>query len=278
LIAMFLLVAALLVAGYLAYPLIFERGTGAYGVMQTETKIAVPQPALMKAQSEAAGTPALVAFRNVTMSFYLRIQVEDVKSAYQKLSLMASSYGGYVQSSSLQEGGGQVTLRIPADRVEEALRDIRSIGNVESEEKNVEDVTEQVIDVETRLKNLRATESRLIDLLDKAEKVSDIIEIESKLSEVRQQIEWLEAIRRNLQLMVKYATVSVELRKSGYVPPEEDPMRRIWEDSRRALIGSLYLLVVGASFLALPLTLAAAAYLIYRALRSKRGQPPRSSP
>lgn len=276
LVAVAVVTIALLVAGYFIYPLVFggtlppkewTLGTAPYaapGVTQALVKESYQQ-----VQPSAQYPP----FRNVSVSVYTKLQVNDVKSAYQRLSEVASRHGGYVQSSSVHGGGGYVTLRIPFGKLENALNDIRAIGKVEREERNVEDVTEQMIDVETRLKSLKATESRLLELLNRAEKVSDVIEIESKLSQVRQQIEWLEAVKRNLQLMVSYATVSVELRKADYIAPEEDPLNRVWEDARRAFIGSLYLIVVGAAFLTLPLSLVVAAYLTYRRVR-KRGYSP----
>ena len=253
----------LLLAGYLIYPSLFERQS--QQALKTQY-----MPEMTKAASltgEALPSEEAISMpsgRNVTVSAYLKLKVSDVNSAQYKLSQIALKYDGYVQSSSIYEGGGYVTLKIPVERLEDALKDIRSLGKVEIEQKNVEDVTEQVLDVETRLKSLKATESRLMDLLNKAESVKDIIEIEDKLSQVRQQIEWLEAMRRNLQTMINYATVNVELKKEGYVPPEEDLLAKIWEDSRKALIGSIYILVVGASFLAIPLLLLASIYLAYR--------------
>ncbi|MCS7103167.1 MAG: DUF4349 domain-containing protein [Candidatus Korarchaeum sp.] len=273
-IVVILVVAAiLLVAGYLTYPMVFE-GRAPTPETVTYAVPSVPQALVREAPAKELSQQAqplaqYSSLRNVTISVYMKLQVGDINSAQQRLSEVASRYGGYVQSSSVYEGGGYFTLRIPAGKVESALNDVRTLGKVEREEKSVEDVTEQIIDVETRLKSLKATESRLLALLDKAEKVSDIIEIEDKLSQVRQQIEWLEASRKNLQLMVSYATISVELRKVGYVAPEEDPLNRIWEDARKAFLGSLYLIVVGIAFLTLPLGLLAIAYLTYRNLRSR---------
>lgn len=275
LIAVAIVTAVLLVAGYFIYPLVFE-GTlpSREGIPTLETtpyaEPSFTQALVKESYQQAQQSMQYPPLRNVSVSVYAKLQVNEVKSAYQKLSEVASRYGGYVQSSSVYEGGGYVTLRIPAGRLENALNDIRAIGKVEREERNVKDVTEQMIDVETRLKNLKTTESRLLELLNRAEKVSDVIEIEDKLSQVRQQIEWLEAMRRNLQLMVSYATVSVELQKVDYISPEEDPLNRIWEDTRRAFIGSLYLIVVGVAFLTLPLLLVTAAYLTYRRLRKFR--------
>lgn len=275
LVAFIIFLASLLIAGYFLYPFLFGPYQAPEGLVKEapypEKPVAAPTDTTqMKAAvmgSQLASTQ--LAPRNVTISVYMKLQVSDESSAYIRLSQIASQYGGYVQSSSLYEGGGYVTLKVPADRIESALKEIRAIGKVEREEKNVEDVTEQVLDVDTRLKNLKATEERLLELLSKAEKMEDILAIEDKLSQVRQQIEWLEAMRRNLKLMIDYATISVELRKMGYTPPEEDPLSRIWEDARKAFLGSLYLLVVASAFLALPLALAALAYGAYRLRRSR---------
>lgn len=274
------IVAALLLTGYLTYQLVFE-GRVPEGREQLYPSVPQAMPAATQALVKESSQQVSVQYsqlRNVTISVYVRLQVSDVNSAYYRLSEVASRYGGYVQGSSVYEGGGYLTLRVPAARLESALSEVKSVGKVEREERNVEDVTEQVMDTETRLRNLRATESRLLELLNRAESVSDIIEIEDKLSQIRQQIEWLEAARRNLQLMVNYATISVELRKAGYVAPEEDPLNRIWDDARKAFIGSLYLLVVGIAFLALPLSLIVVAYLTYGKLRSLRNRGTKQVP
>ena len=93
----------------------------------------------------------------------------------------------------------KMTLRVPVERLEEALSAIRKLaGRVEREQQRVEDVTDRFVDLEARLRTLRATEAELQALLaesrQKARKVEEIMAVYRELTEIRSQIEYNKAL------------------------------------------------------------------------------------
>jgi multidrug efflux pump subunit AcrB len=103
-----------------------------------------------------------------------------------------------------------ITYRIPADRWDEAISALRALATtVVGEQTQALEVTGQLVDLEARIKNLRASEAALQEILAKATKVSDILEVEARLSDVRGQIEALEAQRVTLENQVAYGTLTV---------------------------------------------------------------------
>ncbi len=102
-------------------------------------------------------------------------------------------------------------MRVPVERLDEALDALRGLGRVTDERVTTTDVTAQTRDVAARLTALRTQETRLLQLLRGAETVRDVIDIEDRLGEVRAEIERLEASQRGLAERVATALISVRL-------------------------------------------------------------------
>lgn len=149
--------------------------------------------------------------RMITKTGQVRLTVSNITLAYQQLIDLALRFNGYVHSSSGFKGGASVELRIPSSRFEEAMLMVQQIGRVESVSISTQDVTEQVIDLRSRLNASRALESRLLQLLDKAVTVDDVLKIEEQLTRVRADIERMEAQLKGLIGKVEYASIVVEL-------------------------------------------------------------------
>jgi hypothetical protein len=147
----------------------------------------------------------------------LELEVADVADGYAKARQLALRLGGYVGDSAFAtdaEGrpSATVVLRIPADRYDEALDALRPLATrVVSERSQETDVTAQVVDLEARLRNLRASEEALVRLLDRAGKISEILEVQRELGGVRQQIEQLTAEKQLLEKQAALATLTVSL-------------------------------------------------------------------
>lgn len=141
----------------------------------------------------------------------VKLTVSNITLAYQQLVDLALRFNGYVHSSNGFKGDATVELRIPSSRFEEAMLMVQQIGRVESVSISTQDVTEQVIDLRSRLNASRALESRLLQLLDKAVTVDDVLKIEDQLTRVRADIERMEAQLKRLIGKVEYASIVVEL-------------------------------------------------------------------
>lgn len=145
----------------------------------------------------------------------LELEVADVPAAYQQARQLALRLGGYVGDSQFatdREGrtSAIVVLRIPADRYEEALDALRPLASkVVLERSQESDVTSQVVDLDARITNLRASEAALVKLFDRAGKISEVLEVQRELTSVREQIEQLVAEKQLLEKQAALATLTV---------------------------------------------------------------------
>ncbi len=276
-----LLAAALVVlviAGYFYYPNILEEDTGGMAGravdMGIAPKAAQVQTAFSGTVTREGGAPYASATveevvevpgREISVTVHLSLTVEDIRRAATEAMKVTTSLGGYVQSSSISDNGGYLTLKVPRNNLDEALSLLRSLGKVEKEELSTIDLTSSIMDVEARLRNAKTEEERLLELLDKAETVNEILEVESRLSSVREKIERLEAMRKGMERKVDYATIQVMLRKKGMEPNEfRDILDKISRDAWRAFTGSIYILVVGGAFLVVPGAIVTIVYLLLK--------------
>jgi Domain of unknown function (DUF4349) len=101
-------------------------------------------------------------------------------------------------------------LRVPAAQLDKVIGELRGLGQVVDESQAVDDVTEQLTDFEARIANGRNTEMRMKELLrTRTGKLSEVIEAEREVSRVREEIERLDAQRKNMSGRVLYATVTL---------------------------------------------------------------------
>ncbi len=149
----------------------------------------------------------------------LRVEVQDAIATGDDIRNYVRSIGGFVsdetQYINMIDGREYYSLdmsvRMPEHRFDEALDFISELGKVDYRYVNVIDVTEQYIDLEARLNNLKAEEERFVAIFDQAETVEDLLAVESELARLRGDIESLEGQFRYLQNRVSLATLSVNL-------------------------------------------------------------------
>jgi len=196
--------------------------------------------AMPPASAEDAGRAAAdSAERLVIVTASMEVRVDDLDHSLDALRSSVSKNGGEVAELSVTQGqqpvtpvpldtpaGGPeptgpsnaiVTIRVPAERLESLRAAVGDLGTVLSESASASDVTEQAIDLEARLKNLRSEETRLRTFLARTDKVSDLLEVERELSRVRGDIESMDAQLTYLQRQAARATLTVSLSEPGPV-------------------------------------------------------------
>jgi hypothetical protein len=147
----------------------------------------------------------------------LSIVAKDFDSARVSLDGILARHHGYAAnlSASTPQGAArsiQASLRIPAPQLASALAELKSLGRVELENQNGEEVTQQHADLLARLKNSRETEQRLQAILtQRTGKISDVLEVEQEIARVRGEIEQMEAEQKNLEHRVDFATLDLKL-------------------------------------------------------------------
>jgi chromosome segregation ATPase len=176
------------------------------------------------------------------------------------------------------------TFRVPADRLDAAIAEIKQLAHVEQESQGGEEVTEQYVDLTARLSNARRTEQTLLDILEKRTgRLADVLEVEQELARVREEIERMEGELKSLQNRLSYATLRVELREEYKAELEMTPpsvggrMRNALVEGYRAAVDSLVglvllLLNVGPFLLLWALILFWPARYVWRQVRAAKVQ------
>jgi hypothetical protein len=163
------------------------------------------------------GSSPAATDRKLVRTAGLDLTVNSPADAAEQIRQMAETMGGYLEAT--QIGGtkeaptADITIRVPAAHFEDAKAQIRKLAaHVESEKTDAQDVTRQYIDMEARLRNLRAEETQYLTILKSAYKVTDLLEVEQKLSEVRGQIEQQQAEFQALSKQVETVAITISLR------------------------------------------------------------------
>jgi hypothetical protein len=168
------------------------------------------------AASPATNTVAPAQARVVkTASLELSVRTNDlVTQATAEANHIADAHGGYVASSDSFKGKNRqttLTLRVPAANYDDALRQLRRLGKVTDESLGGKDVTGTLVDLDARLRSLRAQEDALNALVAKARTVGETLQVAQAASEVRMQIEQLAAQQAQLADQADLATIKVHI-------------------------------------------------------------------
>lgn len=147
----------------------------------------------------------------------MNLAVFQVTEASKQVETMAREAGGFLA----RRDDTSLVIRIPAAKFEDMLKRIEKLGDVLHRNVVAEDVTEQFMDAEVRLKNARAVRDRLQELLAKATKVEDSLAIEKELTRVGTEIETLEGKLKYLRDRAQYSTITIsfQAKQSDTVKP-----------------------------------------------------------
>ncbi|RLG07596.1 MAG: hypothetical protein DRN65_03195 [Thaumarchaeota archaeon] len=257
-------------------PLFFEMAGESAAPLKGES-VKLYKPAVRTVTTTATTTPEtgdyeLPPGRMLVRTASLRMESEDPEEAANRIVMIVESYGGYVAQLSVSSKGGSsahLLVKVPEKYFFQALNEIKGVGEVVSEEVNARDVTEHYIDLEARLRNLRAEEEWLLKTMEKAKSVEELMMVEKELWRIRGEIERLEAQMKNLERMVQYSSISITITKPSKPAPPPSPYPEI--DFTPVLVAALTALIYiayGLVFLIIVgIPLGAIAYVGYLAYR-----------
>jgi len=152
--------------------------------------------------------------RMMVWTAHLNIQAQNVSNALDQVIAMVEAQGGFVEKrSDTAEDFVCLAFRIPIKSFKSALAGMHGLGTVTSQRVDGDDVTDQYIDVEARLKNKIALRDRLTQLLSKATDVKDILEIEMQLNRVQADIDSMDGRIKALKGKTDFATIYLTLCK-----------------------------------------------------------------
>lgn len=165
--------------------------------------------------------------RLVVRNASIAMKVDDVDAAIASVRTAVAAAGAEIADLQLVAGAdpgvalengtppgpanATITIRVPAEKLNTLTEQLAKLGEVTNQGESASDVTEQAIDMEARLKNLRAQEAQLRRFFEKATKVSDLLAIEQELARVRGEIESMDAQLTYLKRQAARATLVVSL-------------------------------------------------------------------
>ena len=166
--------------------------------------------------SDKATAPPKVTASHIIRTASLTVQVKDVPKALDEARTTTENAGGYVgnETTTRDEDGHEhtrVVLRVPVDRYAEVLAELEGAGKLMERSAKAQDVTDQVVDVESRIKSQRASVARIRELMDQATKLSDVVTLEGELSSRQADLEALLAQQASLKDRTSLATITLSL-------------------------------------------------------------------
>ncbi|MER6326997.1 MULTISPECIES: DUF4349 domain-containing protein [Streptomyces] len=173
--------------------------------------------------------PPELAAAHLIRTVSLSVQVKDTSKALDAARTATENAGGYVgdESTSRDAEGHErteVTLRVPVERYEDVLDELEGAGKLLRREAKAEDVTDQVVDVDSRVKSQRASVARVRELMDRATELDDVVTLEGELSTRQAELEALLARQASLKDRTSLATVTLSLSETPvkHVEKKED--------------------------------------------------------
>lgn len=187
----------------------------------TNTYAARPEQVSLS-DAVGADTTAEAADRKIIRNADITIEVASTSEAQHRVTSIAETLGGFVVTSEAKQRQSvdpaqratdfKLVVRVPANQFGVALDEIKKLAtNVPEEKATGQDVTEEFIDLEARIKTQKALEAQFLGIMRQANKVVDALEVQRQLAEVRTVIEQLEGRKRFIQNRSSLATVTVNI-------------------------------------------------------------------
>ncbi|SRR6266498_4165102 len=173
-------------------------------------------------QANAANEASQAIERKIIRNANLTVEVASPIESQRQISSIAESHDGFVVTSEMTQQTTEdsskpavsvnLVVRVPATQFDSVVQAIRAAGNrVVQEKRTGQDVTEEFIDLEARIKNQRALETQFLEIMKRAGKVEEALAVQRQLAEVRTEIEKLEGRKRFLENQTSLSTINVTL-------------------------------------------------------------------
>jgi hypothetical protein len=171
---------------------------------------------------DVAAAAAEAADRKIIRNANLTLEVNSTIDAQQKVTSIAELHGGFVVTSEAKQRESiepanrtldiKLVVRVPAVHFGPALDQIRALATNRREENVVgQDVTEEFIDLEARIRTQKALELQFLEIMKQARKVEDALEVQRQIADVRTDIEKLEGRKRFLENRASLSTITINL-------------------------------------------------------------------
>jgi hypothetical protein len=185
-------------------------------------KQSIPAQGISLKDADSANIASQAFDRKIIRNANLTVEVASPGDSQRKIVSIAESHQGFVVTSESTQRPSEdrtkpeitinLVVRVPAAQFNQVMEEIRSVGaRVVQEKVTGQDVTEEFMDLEARIKNQKALELQFLEIMKRAGKVDDALSVQRELAEVRTEIEKLEGRRRFLENQSSLSTINVTL-------------------------------------------------------------------
>ncbi|MEU5379002.1 MULTISPECIES: DUF4349 domain-containing protein [unclassified Streptomyces] len=186
--------------------------------------------------AKSPGSTPRLSTGDIIRTASLTVQVKDVPDALDRARTTVENAGGFVgnENTSRDARGHERTrlvLRVPTEKYDEVLTSLQGAGKLLDRTARAEDVTDQVVDVESRIRSQRASVARVRELMDRATRLSDVVALEGELSSREADLEALLARQASLKDRTSLATITLSL--------SETPVTKAAKDDRPGFVDAL---------------------------------------
>lgn len=215
-------------------------GTEAYTengmAMDMEMQAEAPGEALQSVTADSSTGSTQYADQKLVKTVKLQAETADLDTLLAGLTEQISALGGYTEYQNIYNGStyshrrvrtAELTIRIPADKLNSFVQEVEGTSNVISKTEDIDDVTLQYVDTQSRMNALQAEHDRLVELMEKADNLTDLLTIEERLTEVRYKLESATSQLRVMDNQVSYATIELAIEEVEVYTEVEEPT--VWE-------------------------------------------------
>lgn len=173
-----------------------------------------------------------------------QVAVEVSSGTIREIAKLAESvvatHFGYIEQSSMSGNADKeltnyyLVARVPTEGVDKAVDELSALGRVTTADTSSQDITDQYVDLDARLRNKANQEGRLLEIMGEATTVGELLQVEGELSRVRGDIESMQAQINSYDKMTTLASVSFSAVEEGSVSKPPSPWSDIWRVFVRA--------------------------------------------
>lgn len=210
-----------------------EKQIAASAPQSAPAPVSTPAPAASKvaadtAKKTAAETPATAP--QLIKKAELSVVVKSIDSSTKSVTEIVKKQQGDILAFQNQKPPDSsvrqtatVQIRVPQEKLETTLDALAKLGSVENRGLTAEDVSEQLVDSEARLRNLRKSEEVVLKIMERSGSVGDVLKASQELSNIRESIERIDAQLKSLRNQVAYSTISLTLEAAVSAQQEPQP-------------------------------------------------------
>lgn len=197
--------------------------------------------------------PVTTTDRMIIHHAQLQVKVKEFKQAQLKIEKKVTEYDGYIVESNVysqdaEAVSGTMIIRIPEEHFQAFLKDAEEEATILERNVTGQDVTEQFVDLQSRVTSKRAVEARLLEFMSTAQKTEDLLKISADLAKVQEEIEVIVGKMNYLENQTSYSTIEIAMFEDRVIVPTLDKNNlNTWDKTKKQLATSTNFMLAAGS-------------------------------